>query len=111
RRRGRRGRRPPCRLVAVIVTARRIRDMTVETSLELPFAAGRAGFWAAVGAFAGVTALGFGLGRMLPHPPSAAITAVAGVGAVGAAGLLLRQRRPLLLYAVIAGAGITVIGA
>ncbi|MGH3168521.1 MAG: sensor histidine kinase [Trebonia sp.] len=85
--------------------------MTVETSQELPFAAGRAGFWAAVGAFAGITALGFGLGRALPDPPAAAITAAAGAGAVGAAALLLRQRRPLLLYAVIAGAGITVVGA
>jgi signal transduction histidine kinase len=85
--------------------------MTAETSPELPFAAGRAGFWAAAGVFTGITALGFGLGRMLPSPPPAAITAVAGAGAVGAAALLLRQRRPLLLYAVIGGAGITVIGA
>jgi signal transduction histidine kinase len=97
--------------VTVIVAARRIRDMTVETSQELPFAAGRAGFWAAAGVFAGITALGFGLGRMLPDPPSAAISAVAGAGTVGAAALLLRRRRPLLLYAVISGAGISVVGA
>jgi len=85
--------------------------MTAETSPELPFAAGRAGFLAAAGVFAGITALGFGLGRMLPAPPSAAIAAAAAVGAVGAAVLLLRQRRPLLLYAVIGGAGVTVVGA
>jgi signal transduction histidine kinase len=85
--------------------------MTAESSQEPPFTAGRAGFWVAAGVFAGIIALGFWLGRVRPDPPSAAITAVAGMGAVGAAALLLRQRQPLLLYAVIAGAGITVIGA
>lgn len=97
--------------MTAMVTSRKIRGMTVETNPELPFAAGRAGFLAAAGGFAGITGLGFWLGRMLPGPPPAAIAAVAGVGAVGAAVLLLRQRRPLLLYAVIGAAGITVVGA
>ena len=101
--------------MTAIVTFRRIRDMTVEAdpppaAAEEPLAAGRASFWAAVAVFAGIVAVGFGLGRIQPSPPPVIVAAVAGVGATGAALLLLQRRRPLLGYAAAASAGITVIG-
>ena len=60
--------------------------------------------WIALAAFAAVTAVG-----VLQLKPSALAAAVAALVAVGAAGLLVQQRRPQLLYAAVATAGIAVL--
>jgi signal transduction histidine kinase len=56
--------------------------------------------------------LGCWLGRIQQAPPPLAVTAVAGAAATGAAAMLLRRSPPWLLlsYAVIASAGIAIIG-
>jgi signal transduction histidine kinase len=60
--------------------------------------------WVIVAAFAAVTAV-----AALPVKPNAPAAAVAGIVTVGAAGLLVQRRRPQLLYAAIATAGIAVL--
>jgi signal transduction histidine kinase len=84
--------------------------MTIEAGPALPFSAGRASLWAAVAVFAGIVALGFGLGQILPDPPSVAVAVLAGLGAIAATAMLLQRRLPLLGYAAVASVGITVIG-
>jgi signal transduction histidine kinase len=61
--------------------------------------------WLALGVFAALAGIG-----LLPLRPSPAVAAVAAAVAIAAAALLLAQRRPLLLYAVAATAGIAVLG-
>jgi signal transduction histidine kinase len=85
--------------------------MTTEAGPALPFAASRVGFWAALAVFAGVVGLGVGLGRIEKHPPPVAVVVVASVAATALAVLLVQRRRPMLLYAFVCSAGITVIGA
>jgi signal transduction histidine kinase len=80
--------------------------MTRLTAAAQPagFAAGWAR-WLALGLFAALAGIG-----LLPLHPSPAVAAVAAAVAVASAALLLAQRRPLLLYAVAATAGIAVLG-
>jgi signal transduction histidine kinase len=60
--------------------------------------------WAALAVFA--VFVGIGLGRLNPSPPVAAGAAILAVGAAA----LLVWRRPLLVYAAVATAGIAVLG-
>lgn len=60
--------------------------------------------WIALAVFAAFTAVG-----VVPLTPSAPVAAVAAVVAVGAAALLIRRRRPQLLYAAVATAGLVVL--
>jgi signal transduction histidine kinase len=61
--------------------------------------------WAAMAVFAAVTAVG-----VIPLNPSAPAAVAGAVVAVGAAVPLVLRRRPVLLYAAIATAGIAVLG-
>ena len=61
--------------------------------------------WAAFAAFALLVAIG-----LLPLHPSAPAAAAAAAAAVGAGALLVWQRRPQLLYAAVATAGVAVLG-
>jgi signal transduction histidine kinase len=61
--------------------------------------------WLTLGVFAALAGVG-----LLPLRPSPAAAGVAAAVAIAAAALLLAQRRPLLLYAVAATAGIAVLG-
>ncbi len=67
------------------------------------YLAGRA-TWIALAVFAAVTAVG-----VLPLTPSAPAAVAAAVVAVGTAALLVRRRRPQLLYAAVATASIAVL--
>jgi signal transduction histidine kinase len=60
--------------------------------------------WVIVAAFAAVTVV-----AALPVKPNAPTAAIAGLVTVGAAGLLVQRRRPQLLYAAVATAGIAVL--
>ena len=60
--------------------------------------------WIALAVFAAITAIG-----VVPLTPSAPAAAVAAGVAVGAAALLFRRRRPQLLYAAVATAGLVVL--
>jgi signal transduction histidine kinase len=85
--------------------------MTRLTAAAQSAAAQPAGFaagwvrWLALGLFAALAGIG-----LLPLRPNPAVAAVAAAIAVASAALLLAQRRPLLLYAVAATAGIAVLG-
>ena len=68
------------------------------------FPAGRAR-WLALGVFAALVVVG-----LLPLRPDPAVAVAAAAVAVAAAALLLAQRRPLLVYAVAATAGVAVLG-
>jgi len=61
--------------------------------------------WAALAAFTALVVIG--LLRMHPSAPAAAAAAVV---AVGAGAMLVQQRRPLLLFAAVATAGVAVLG-
>ena len=61
--------------------------------------------WAALAAFSGLVAIG-----LLPMHPTVPAAAAAAALAIGAAVLLVRQQRPLLLYAAAATGGIAVLG-
>lgn len=89
---------------------RKIRNMSADASPALPFSGGRAGFFGALAVFAGVAGLGYGLGRMQPHPPLAVVAAAGAAVAVASAAFLLMRRQPVVLYAVTACAGITATG-
>jgi hypothetical protein len=71
--------------------------------VQADYLAGRAGV-IAVAVFAAVIALG-----VLPLTPGVPAAAAAAVVAVGAAGLLVRSRRPRLLYAAVATGGLVVL--
>jgi signal transduction histidine kinase len=79
--------------------------MSVNACPALPFGVGRASLLV----FAGVVGLGLGLGRLQEQPPSLGVAAISAAVAVAAAVFLLR-RPPAPLCAVIACAGITLIG-
>jgi signal transduction histidine kinase len=79
--------------------------MSVNACPALPFGTGRAGLLV----FAGVVGLGLGLGRLQDQPPPLGVAVIGAVVAVAAAVFLLR-RPPAPLYAVVACAGITIIG-
>jgi len=87
--------------------SRSIRDMIRQTGSARPaeFPAGWAR-WLALGVFAALIVVGL----LLRPNPAAAIAAAAVAVAVAAAALLLAQRRPLLVYAVAATAGVAVLG-
>jgi hypothetical protein len=61
--------------------------------------------WLALGVFAALIAVG-----LLPLRPNPAAAIAAAAVAIAAAALLLAQRRPLLVYAVAATAGVAVLG-
>lgn len=87
--------------------------MTPEGSPTWPgltWPAGRTAFWGSVAGFAAVAALGCGLGRIQPSAPPLVLTVAAAAVATGGAVVLLQRRQPMLVYAVIASAGIAVIG-
>ncbi len=83
--------------------------MTAEASPVRPVA-GRAGFAVALACFTALTGMGIALGRTQHHPPPLAVVVIAGVVATAMAAMLLRYWRPVLVYAVITGGAITVIG-
>jgi len=87
---------------------RRIRGMSGDLAGadSVEYLSGRAR-WAALGVFALVTAIG--ASGIAPDNPSVAADAAGAVITIGAAGLLLAGRRPPLLYAAVATAGIVVI--
>jgi signal transduction histidine kinase len=93
----------------VVVTFRRIRDMTVEASPARLFS-GRASNLTVIAVFTAIVALGVGIGRLPEARPPLLVTTVAGIAAAGLGILLVRQHRPLLAYAIAAGAAIAVIG-
>src|SRR5689334_17204004 len=72
-------------------------------SVQSDYLTGRAG-WIALAVFAAVIAVG-----VLPLTPGVPAAVAAAVAAVGAAVLLVRWRRPLLLYAGVATGGIAVL--
>jgi signal transduction histidine kinase len=78
----------------------RIRDMDLS---------GRAA-WVAAAAFGLVVVLGFALGRTYPDRNSVVEAVIAAVVAIGAGVLLARSWQPQLGYAIVATAGIAVIG-
>jgi signal transduction histidine kinase len=82
--------------------------MTPEGSPAWP--AGRAAFLGSVAVFAALLALGVGLGQLQSSAPPLALTVAAAAVAIGGAVMLLRRRKPLLGYAVIAAAGVAVVG-
>jgi signal transduction histidine kinase len=86
--------------------SRTIRGMIRQPGPAQPaaFAAGWAR-WSALGVFAALAGVG-----LLPLRPSPAAAGVAAAVAIAAAALLVAQRRPLLLYAAVATAGIAVLG-
>ena len=61
--------------------------------------------WAALAVFTGLVVVG-----VLPLYPSPVVAGIAAAVAVAAGVMLVNQRRPLLLYAAIAGAGVAVLG-
>jgi signal transduction histidine kinase len=87
-------------------TGRTIRDMisTAGSAHPVEFSAGWAR-WAALAVFTALVVVG-----VLPLHPSAVVASIAAVVAVAAGVMLVYQRRPLLLYAAIAAAGVTVLG-
>ncbi len=80
--------------------------MSVNACPVLPSGVGRAGF----AVFACVVGLGLWLGRLQEQPPPVAGAAIGAAVALAAAIGLLLRRRPALLYAVVACAGITAVG-
>jgi signal transduction histidine kinase len=82
--------------------------MTAEAS-PVEVRLGRAASGATVASFAAMIGFGIGIGRMPQNPPALPLVLIAGAVAICMAILLVRQCRPLLLYAVVAGAGIAVI--
>jgi signal transduction histidine kinase len=93
---------------AAITAGLRIRDMDgdLDPAGLAGYLAGRAR-WIALAGFAAVTAAG-AIG-FTPVHPAAAVAAAGAVVAVAAAVLLVLRRRPQLLYAAVATAGIAVI--
>jgi signal transduction histidine kinase len=80
--------------------------MSVIASPVLPSGVGRASFLV----FAGVVGLGLGLGRLQEQPPPVGVAAIGAAVAVVAAAFLLMRHRPTVFYAVVACAGITIVG-
>jgi signal transduction histidine kinase len=80
--------------------------MSVSACPVLPFGVGRAGF----AVFAAVVGLGLGLGRLQEQPQPMVVAAIGAGVAVAAVVPLLLRRRPALLYATVACAGITAVG-
>lgn len=77
---------------------------TADSAHPVEFSAGWAR-WAALAVFTALVVIG-----VLPLHPSAPVAGVAAAVSVGAGAVLVHQRRPLLLYAAIAAAGVTVLG-
>jgi signal transduction histidine kinase len=80
--------------------------MSVNSWPVLPFGVGPARY----AVFAGLIGLGLWLGRLQEQPHPAVVAAIGAAVACAAAVFLLLRRRPALLYAVVACAGITAVG-
>ncbi|MGH3278255.1 MAG: sensor histidine kinase [Trebonia sp.] len=83
--------------------------MTTEVSPVRPLP-GRAGFLAAAAAFTADIVLGVVISQVLRPARPLPVALVAGAAAIAAAVMMLRQHRPLLVYAAVVFAGVILIG-